>query len=119
MGAEKAAKEQKRANWATNRGKYLGSIRHLDSPILSMDLHGIVVPIGIKAPVIGYFIAASGGNRCIRWAVSDHQTLRVTHAQRGRVAGAIGSTRCDRENVRGSVRRTRAADDGTTPSQLR
>src|ERR1700693_244835 len=48
-------------------------------------------------------MAASSANQCIRWVVSDHQTLRVTHAQRGPVAGAIASTWYACENVRGSV----------------
>jgi hypothetical protein len=50
MGAEKAGKKQERANWATNRGKYLGSVRQLDSPILSMNSYGIVVTFGTEPP---------------------------------------------------------------------
>src|ERR1700730_847657 len=39
MGSEEPGKQQKCSDWATNCAKYLGSICHLDSPILGIWTH--------------------------------------------------------------------------------
>src|SRR5260221_2675788 len=42
MGSEEPGEQQKCPDWPTNCAKYLGSICHLDSPILGMDPFRIV-----------------------------------------------------------------------------